>query len=194
MEKKTVKLSDQQLIVQILEVNNDIKNNPYDYEIESKKSYEYLLSRLLEKYSILSLAIKDNFAQQTVDHIETKHDYEKYLEDFSLLIGTIGSNNFYFDYQKEKKSNSLFRLLNYLKKKNDDLYERKEFDLIKSPTFFDLTEDFKNVLEVNKNSEIYYRFTSNSCITNRLSLENFRLSKKTILKDLLSCYALAKWF
>ena len=81
MEKKSVNLSDEQLINQILEVNDDIKKNPYDYEIESEKIYNYLLSRLLKKYSILSLAEKNNLIQmKAFDNFETKLKYEEYLK------------------------------------------------------------------------------------------------------------------
>ncbi|CAG8589036.1 45528_t:CDS:1 [Gigaspora margarita] len=186
-------------IDQILDVNNDINNNPY--ENESEKYYEYLLKKLLEKYSILSLAKRGDFQHSKPGLVKTEsvqQKYEEYLKYFSLLLGQIRSDNFYFDYQKENQSNSLFKLLYHLKKLNNDSYDlkkaKKEFDQIKSPTFFELTEDFKKVLEVNKNSTIYYRFTSKSCITNCLSLEYFSLSKETTLEDLLSSYEFAKWF
>ncbi|CAG8603228.1 21535_t:CDS:1 [Dentiscutata erythropus] len=199
MEKNSVNLSDQQLIDQILEVNNDINNNSYD--IESESYYEYLLQSLLKKYSILSLATKDKFSYSNQDHIKNElvqHKYEKILKDFSLLLGKIRSNNFYFDYQKKNQSNSLFKLLYHLKKLNNDSYDfdkaKKEFDQIESPTLFELTEGFKNVVEANKDLTIYYRYTSNGCITNCLSLEKFSLSKETTLELLLLSYGFAKWF
>ncbi|CAG8815565.1 2198_t:CDS:1, partial [Racocetra fulgida] len=50
---------------------------------------------------------------------------------------------------------------------------KKEFENITSPSFFNLTEYFKDIVNKNLSSKIYYKYNSNCDITNHLSLEQF---------------------
>ncbi|CAG8789162.1 17432_t:CDS:1, partial [Racocetra fulgida] len=103
--------------------------------------------------------------------------YKKLSKQYSLLLSDIGANKLYFNYQKQTNSNSLFKLLSDLKRKVDSSYDiekaKKEFKNITSPSFFNLTEYFKDIVNKNLSSKIYYRYNSNCDITNHLSLEQF---------------------
>ncbi|KAF0433483.1 hypothetical protein F8M41_005056 [Gigaspora margarita] len=63
--------------------------------------------------------------------------------------------------------------------KDDNSYDvekaKKEFKNITSPTLFNLSDDFKNIVKKNLSSKIYYRFESDN-ITNSLSLKQFSSS------------------
>ncbi|CAG8731868.1 10420_t:CDS:1, partial [Racocetra fulgida] len=95
-------------------------------------------------------------------------------------------------------SNSLFKLLSDLKRKVDSSYDlekvKKEFENITSPSFFNLTEYFEDIVNKNLSSKIYYRYNSKCDIANHLSLEQFSLSKESNLKFLSINYNLAEWF
>ncbi|CAG8499249.1 16447_t:CDS:2 [Racocetra persica] len=85
-----------------------------------------------------------------------------------------------------------------LKRKVDSFYDiekaKKEFENITSPSFCNLTEYFKDIVNKNLSSKIYYRYNSNCDITNHLSSEQFSLSKESTLKFLSDNYNLAEWF
>ncbi|CAG8812759.1 18928_t:CDS:1 [Gigaspora margarita] len=118
--------------------------------------------------------------------------YEKSSKNYSFLLNNIEANELYFNYQKQKKSNSLFLLLSKLVK--DTEKAQTEFEKIKSPSFSGLTKYFQDIVKKNKSSKVYYRYNSNCDITNCLSLEPFSLSDISTLGSLSIHYDLANWY
>ncbi|CAG8568080.1 15414_t:CDS:2, partial [Cetraspora pellucida] len=122
--------------------------------------------------------------------------YEKLTTKYSILLKNIRANELYFNYQKQTKSNSLFKLLYNLNKRKYNSYDiekaQKEFETVTSPSFSALNKHFKEIVNNNLYTEIYYRYNSNCDITNYLSLEKFSMSKKSTLKDIFNHYDLAE--
>ncbi|CAG8843789.1 39385_t:CDS:1, partial [Gigaspora margarita] len=189
------------LINDIHECSKNIDNKTH--KIESLSYYKALYEKLLTKYqSLLQDIEKKNLNKFNLAHyknelvhdigectltyeIGSKSHYEKLYESlsklYSLVLDDIGATKLYFNYQKQVNSNSLFQLLYNLKKREDSSYNieiaQKEFEMIMSPSFRDLTMHFQDIVKKNFNSRIYYRYYSNSNVTNHLSLEPFTLSK-----------------
>ncbi|CAG8850155.1 46355_t:CDS:1, partial [Gigaspora margarita] len=203
--KKYIDTNKTSLIKKICECSENIVKNAH--KIETKSFYKDLYEKLLIKYSSLYASLYYNVGANGANEFypeefvsikyqadityrpETKSYYEYLYKElskrYSLLLDEIGATKLYFNHQKKTNSNSLFRLLYKLKKKEDNSYDikkaQKNFETITSPSLSDLTEYFQEIVKKNHSTLIYYRYNSNCDITNHLSLEPFSLSSKSTL-------------
>ncbi|CAG8695991.1 16211_t:CDS:2, partial [Cetraspora pellucida] len=77
--------------------------------------------------------------------------YQIMSKKYSFILDKIGASKLYFKHQKEKQTNSLFRLFCDLKKEDDSSFNineiKKEFNNVESPTFIGLTPKLIEILE-----------------------------------------------
>ncbi|CAG8502839.1 hypothetical protein C2G38_2191842 [Gigaspora rosea] len=205
------------LIEEIRQCSEYIANKTHT--IETQSYYKDLYKKFYKKYLFLLKDIENTRADELIVFysrelqfelekcpkfytIESKEYYKDLYKSlsklYSLVLKDIGANKLYFDYQKQTNTNSLFRLLYKLKKKEDNSYDIKkaqqEFRKIKSPCYSSLTDDFKDIFKKNLSLKIYYRKNFDCNLTNHISLKKFNLSTESTINELFTLHPSAEWF
>ncbi|CAG8774808.1 29769_t:CDS:1, partial [Gigaspora margarita] len=205
------------LIKEIRQCSEYIANKTHP--IETQSYYKDLYEKFHKKYLSLLKDIEKTRADDLIVFYSRELQYEleqcpkfytieskEYYKDlykslsklYSLVLVDIGANKLYFEYQKQSNTNSLFRLLYELKKKEDNSYDIKkaqqEFRKIESPCYSSLTDNFKNIFKRNLSLTIYHRNNFDCNLTNHISLKKFNLSTESTINELLIRHPSAEWF